>query len=103
LHDELQVIGPVMQRLKAVRTCFGPAGRAAAVVVIAGSTVLLPAAAAAERDPALEAAQAQCIQEGMLRGFSGETLRNFVSICAQARRNAPPRDLKPFDGEPGAC
>ena len=61
------------------------------------------AVVAAERDPMLEAAQAQCIQEGMLRGFSGEALKKFVSTCAEARRNAPPRDLTPFSAEPGAC
>lgn len=76
---------------------------AAVAVVLAIAAAAPRLALAAERDPVLEAAQAQCIQEGMLRGFSGEALKNFVSACAETKRNAPPRDLKPFAAEPGAC
>jgi hypothetical protein len=74
----------------------------ATMLAIAAVAAAAPAVAA-ERDPVLEAAQAQCIQEGMLRGFSGEALKTYVSACAETKRNAPPRDLKPFAAEPGAC
>lgn len=64
----------------------------------------VPACAlAAERDPVLEAVQAHCIQEGMVRGFSGESLKEFVARCTETRRHAPPPDLRPFAAEPAAC
>ena len=73
----------------------------AAIVAIAASAAVQHAVAA-ERDPALEAAQAHCIQEGMLRGFSGEALQKFVISCAATKR-VTPRDLQPFAADPGAC
>ena len=73
----------------------------AAVMTIAVSAGVQHAVAD-ERDPALEAAQAHCIQEGMLRGFSGEALQKFVVTCAVTKR-VTPRDLQPFAADPAAC
>jgi hypothetical protein len=61
-------------------------------------------AVAAERNPVLELVQAQCIQEGMLRGFVGERLKGYVNACVEVKRNAPPPpDLRQFTAEPAAC
>ena len=66
----------------------------AAIVAIAASAGV-PHALAADRDPVLEAAQAHCIQEGMLRGFAGDALQKFVITCAATKR-VTPRDVQPF-------
>ena len=78
---------------------------ARALVAATGASGLVFAslAVAAERNPALEAVQAQCIQEGMLRGYSGEALKQYVNACTEVKRHAPPPDLKQFSADPGAC
>ena len=77
--------------------------RAFIAAVSAGGIMCASLAVAAERNPVLEAVQAQCIQEGMLRGFVGEALKGYVNACAEVKRNAPPPDLKQFSAEPAAC
>lgn len=60
-------------------------------------------AGAAERDPVLEVMQAQCIQEGMVRGNTGESLKSFVNRCVEVKRHAPPPEFKHFSADPAAC
>ena len=78
-------------------------GRALAAAMFAGGIALAALAVAAERNPAVEFVQAQCIQEGMLRGNSGEALKRYVDTCVELRRNAPPPDLRPFSEDNAAC
>jgi len=77
--------------------------RMVAAAICAGGLAVAALAAAAERDPVVEALQARCIQEGMLRGFAGEALKGYVNSCVELKRNAPPPDLKQFSAEPAAC
>jgi hypothetical protein len=58
---------------------------------------------AAERDPVLEMAQAECIQQGMLAGVVGEALKDYVHACAAKKRNAPAREPRQFAADPAAC
>ena len=81
----------------------GKLARALVAAIGAGWLVFAPLAIAAERNPALEAVQAQCIQEGMLRGYSGEALKGYVNACTEVKRHAPPPDLNQFSADPGAC
>ena len=81
----------------------GKLSRALIAAVSAGGMVLALLAVAAERNPVLEAVQAQCIQEGMLRGFVGAALKGYVNACAEVKRNAHPPDPKQFSAEPAAC
>ena len=71
--------------------------------LLAGGILSAPLAVAAERNPALEFVQAQCIQEGMLRGFAGEALKGYVNACVEIKRNAPPPDLRQYSPDPAAC
>jgi hypothetical protein len=75
----------------------------AAAICAGGLMAGAALAAAAERNSALEAVQAQCIQEGMLRGFAGEALKGYVNSCVEVKHNAPAPDLKQFSAEPAAC
>ncbi len=77
--------------------------RALTATVYAGGILFASLTVAAERNPVLEVVQAQCIQEGMLRGFVGEALTGYVNACAELKRNAPPPDLKQFSADPAAC
>ena len=78
--------------------------RSLAVAIMgAGGIAVASLTVAAERDSVLEILQAQCIQEGMLRGFAGESLKGFVNTCVELKRNAPPSELKRFSVEPAVC
>lgn len=81
----------------------GKPGRAITAALIAAGMVVATLAVAAERSPALELVQAQCIQEGMLRGYAGEGLKGYVNTCVEVKRNAPSPDLRRFSAEPAAC
>ncbi len=50
-----------------------------AAAILAGGMMSALLAVAAERNPALEVEQAQCIQEAMLRGHSGESRRGTLT------------------------
>jgi hypothetical protein len=107
VHDKLQVIINLRPREGKVAGeqlwIKEKLGRALTVAMIAGGMVLTAFAVAAEHDPILEMARAQCIQEGMLQGFAGEALKNYVNACAATKRNVPRPDLKPFSADPAAC
>ena len=81
----------------------GKPARVLTATVYAGGILFASLTVAAERNPVLEVEQAQCIQEGMLRGFVGEALTGYVNACAELKRNPPPPDLKQFSADPAAC
>ncbi len=78
-------------------------GRTLGAAMFTGAMAYALASVAAERDPILEFVQAQCIQEAMVRGHSGEALKGYVNSCVEVKRHAPPPDLKQFFAVPAAC
>ncbi len=70
---------------------------------IAGAMVYAWNAAAADARPVMEALQAQCIQEAMLRGAVGERLKGYVDSCVKAKARTPLQDLQPFSTDTPAC
>ena len=71
--------------------------------VILGATVCAGDGAAAESRPTLDAVQAICIQEAMLRGAIGERLKGYVDSCVKTKSPAPLQDVKPESTDTPAC
>jgi hypothetical protein len=74
----------------------------AAAALIMGAAAS-PLAAEPERSPVIEFLQAQCIQEAMLRGFVGESMKGFVHACVELKRQLPAPDPRLYSADPGAC
>lgn len=82
-------------RIKAVRMIGS--------LIFAGAVMTASAVLAAGRDPILEMAQAECIQQGMLAGVVGEALKSYVNACAEKKRNSLLREPGQFLSDPAAC
>ncbi|MDB5808720.1 MAG: hypothetical protein JWN94_842 [Betaproteobacteria bacterium] len=76
---------------------------AAAALIMGAATATSPLAAEPERSPVIEFLQAQCIQEAMLRGFVGESMKGFVHACVELKRQLPAPDPRLYSADSGAC
>ena len=107
MHDQLQMVSQAALRAAGTAPTRVPMNgglaRGLMAAMLAGGILSAPLVVAAERNPALEFVQAQCIQEGMLRGFAGEALKGYVNACVEVKRHAPPPDLRQYSADPAAC
>ena len=76
-------------------------GLALVVSVVADAYAATPDAA--ESPAGLEAMQASCIQEAMVRGIVGERLKGYVDSCVKAKGAPPLPDVKPQSTDTPAC
>ena len=81
----------------------GKTARALAAAAMLGAVAYSPAAVTAEAEPTPETLQALCIQEAMLRGLSGDALKEYFDSCVKAKAAIPMPDQRPSSSETPAC
>jgi hypothetical protein len=81
----------------------GKTARALAAAAALGAAAYSGGAAVAETAPTPEILQARCIQEAMLRGLSGDALKEYFDSCMKARGAIPMPDQQPSPSETPAC
>jgi len=82
---------------------IGKTARALAATAVLVAACVAPDAAMADAEPTPGKLQARCIQEAMLRGLSGDALKQYFDSCVKAGAAIPAPDQPPSSSETPAC